>query len=193
MKNRLFRCLPILLASLPFFTGCAALELKRSVPPKPAPATAQVRESYWNGENVKGSPAITINLGEQRAYFYKDKKLIGEADISTGRKGFETPPGHYKVIQKDPEHVSNLYGDYVDAEGNVIKKNVDTSKDPLPDGAEFRGAKMPYFMRFTGGYGMHAGYVPKYRASHGCVRMPASMAVHFYEAAESGTPVTVVE
>jgi lipoprotein-anchoring transpeptidase ErfK/SrfK len=52
---------------------------------------------------------------------------------------------------------------------------------------------MPFFLRFTRGYGMHAGYVPRYRASHGCIRMPGEMAEHFFDAAEEGTPVIVKE
>ena len=45
---------------------------------------------------------------------------------------------------------------------------------------------MPYFLRFNGGYGMHAGYVPQFRASHGCIRLPARMARRFYENAGFG-------
>jgi hypothetical protein len=154
--------------------------------PNPAPA-------YWDGDFYKGPPKIVIKLREQRAYFFKGAKIVGESNISTGRKNFETPPGHYRVIQKDENHVSNLYGDYVDAGGNTIAKNVDTSRDPRPEGAEFRGAPMHYFLRFTRGYGMHAGFVPRYRASHGCIRMPAEMAKHFFDAAEPETPVIVEE
>ena len=52
---------------------------------------------------------------------------------------------------------------------------------------------MPYFLRFTGGYGMHAGFVPRYRASHGCIRMPEKMAKRFFDAAKVGTRVEVIE
>jgi hypothetical protein len=158
-----------------------ALEARNHAPP------------YWKGDDVSGAPKIEVHLAEQRAYFYKGKKLAGESPVSTGRKGFDTPPGSYRVIQKDKDHVSNLYGDYVDAAGEIVKKNVDVSKNPKPEGAEFRGAKMPFFLRFTRGYGMHAGYVPRYRASHGCIRMPGEMAEHFFDAADEGTPVIVKE
>ena len=154
--------------------------------PNPAPA-------FWDGDLYKGPPKIVIRLHGQRAYFYKGGKIVGESNISTGRKGFETPPGRYRVIQKDENHVSNLYGDYVDADGNTIAKNVDASRDPRPEGAEFRGAPMRYFLRFTRGYGMHAGFVPRYRASHGCIRMPGEMAKHFFDTAEPETPVIVEE
>jgi len=173
--------------------GCATVSQKK---PAPAPPVAVVKpapkHSYWNGDGVKGDPSIKIVLSEQRAYFYLGGKLVGESTISSGKKGFETPPGQYTVIQKDKDHASNLYGDYIAADGTVVQKNVDVTKDPAPPGATFKGAKMPYFLRFTGGYGMHAGYLPGYRASHGCVRMPISMAQHFFDAATEGTPVTVL-
>jgi hypothetical protein len=50
---------------------------------------------------------------------------------------------------------------------------------------------MPYFMRFNGAEGMHAGYLPGYPASHGCVRLPDEKAIAFYRAVEVGTPVSV--
>src|SRR5262249_27476286 len=50
---------------------------------------------------------------------------------------------------------------------------------------------MPWFMRFHGADGMHAGYLPGYPASHGCVRMPDQLALEFYQAVDVGTPVTV--
>jgi hypothetical protein len=80
--------------------------------------------SYWDGDGVSGSPSITINLGEQKAFFYKGDRLVGVSMISSGREGYATPAGTYKVIQKSKDHVSNLYGDYVDGGGNVMVANV---------------------------------------------------------------------
>lgn len=188
------------LLALLFFTSCADLQSELiarrralSDAMRTALAAPHARPPYWRGDDIKGRPKIVVHLAEQRAYFYKGKKLVGESNISTGRKGFETPPGKYRVIQKDEDHVSNLYGDYVDEDGQIVQKNVDVNQDPKPEGTEFVGANMPYFLRFTGGYGMHAGFVPRYRASHGCIRMPAEMAKHFFEAAKDGTPVIVKE
>ena len=110
--------------------------------------------SYWDGDGVSGSPSIKIRLSEQRAYFYKGKQLVGISQLSTGREGTNTPTGSFKVIQKDQDHVSNLYGDYVDAAGNVIVPNVDVNKDRKPAGTRFKGAPMPYFMRIVGGVGL---------------------------------------
>ena len=178
-------------------TGCSNFSHKKTaaastVPvPKPVP-NPPPKHSFWNGDAVTGAALIQIVLSQQRAYFFKGEQLVGASVISSGKKGFETPPGTYKVIQKDKKHVSNLYGDYVDDEGAVVQANVDISKDPKPEEAvAFVGAKMPNFLRFTGGYGMHAGHLPGYRASHGCVRMPGAMAAHFFDATEIGMPVIV--
>ena len=147
--------------------------------------------SYWDGDGVSGSPSVKISLSEQKAYFYKGNELVGVSILSTGREGHDTPTGSYRIQQKDADHKSSLYGDYVDGSGNVVKKDIDRNKDPKPPGAIFDGAKMPNFMRITGGVGMHAGFLPGYPASHGCIRMPAFMAQNFFNNVSVGTPVTV--
>src|ERR1044072_2352367 len=148
-------------------------------------------QGYWRGDDVRGPAKLVAHGGEQRAYFYKGRRLVGESAISTGKRGFDTPPGHYRVIEKDKDHVSSEYGDYVNGRGEVVKPNISVRKDPQPAGSHFDGARMPYFMRFNGGYGMHAGYVPRFRASHGCIRLPTRMARHFFENAPDDTPVIV--
>lgn len=148
--------------------------------------------SYWDGDSIQGSPSIQISLSEQRAYFYKGGELVGISSIATGREGFDTPAGKYKIIQKSKDHKSNLFGNYVDADGNILMKDVDTRKDKKPPGARFDGASMPYFMRIVGGVGMHEGFLPGYPASHGCIRMPGFMAEAFFANVQMGTPVTVV-
>jgi lipoprotein-anchoring transpeptidase ErfK/SrfK len=175
------------------FAGAACTTAPRQKPVVVSAAVKRaLKSSYWIGDGVTGVPSIKIVLSAQRAYFYKGGKLVGDSTISSGKKGFETPPGEYKVIQKDKDHLSNIYGDYVDKNGKVVQQYVDVTKDPLPPGAKFQGAEMPFFLRFTGGYGMHAGYLPGFAASHGCVRMPVEMAEHFFNAVDEGTPVTVV-
>ena len=147
--------------------------------------------SYWDGDNLGGKPSVKIKLSEQRAYFYKGGMLVGVSQLSTGREGTNTPSGTYSIIQKDKDHVSNQYGDFVDAQGNVVVPNVSV-KDQKPPGTRFKGAPMPYFMRITpGGIGMHAGYLPGYPASHGCIRMPEFMAENFFRSVSTGTPVTI--
>lgn len=148
----------------------------------------------WNGDpSARGESRIVVNLTTQQAFFYRGKVLIGQTNISSGRRAYETPPGKYRVTQKDANHVSNEYGVYVSRAGDLLVRDAEINKTPKPDHARFVGAPMPYFLRFTGGYGMHAGFVPRYRASHGCIRMPIAMAKHFFEAAEVGTRVEVIE
>ena len=158
----------------------------------PVASTAPVDNvSYWDGEGVPGKPSIKISLGEQRAYFYRSGQLVGISQLSTGREGLDTPAGQYKITQKDVEHASSRYGDYVDADDNVVVPNIDNEKDKKPPGTHYKGAPMPYFMRIVGGVGMHAGYLPGYPASHGCIRMPEFMAEDFFNNVEIGTPVTI--
>ena len=148
---------------------------------------------YWKGDDVPGSPKIVVSLSQQRAYFYKGKRVIGESTVSSGKPGFSTPPGHYHIVSKDMNHVSSEFGDYVDDHGNVVESNIDARNDPQPPGTHFDGARMPYCMHFNGGYAMHEGYVPRYAASHGCIRLPKGMAEHFFEASPEGTTVIVKE
>ena len=197
--NKSLRCSLLLLGTL-MFTGCADLDTQLESQRRmlsdawhTALAGGHPTTAYWQPDHFTGAPRIVIHLDEQRAYFYRGKHVIGASTISTGRKGYETPPGRYSVIQKDADHVSSEYGDYITKDGRIVMQNISARKDPQPRGTVFDGARMPYFLRFTGGYGMHAGFVPRYRASHGCIRMPAQMARRFFDAAEEGTPVIVKE
>ena len=147
--------------------------------------------SYWNGDGVLGQPSIKISVENQRAYFYKGNQIVGVSAVSTGREGYDTGPGKFRVTDKDIDHISSLYGDYVDQNGQVVAQNVENNKDPKPRGTVFQGAPMPYFFRVHGGIGMHAGYLPGYPASHGCIRLPETMAEKFYQYAPIGTPVEV--
>jgi len=154
--------------------------------------TGMIDESYWDGDGIEGTPRIKIDLSDQKAYYYKGEELVGVSMISTGREGFDTPPGTFKVTQKNQDHRSNLYGEWIDSSGNVIDNDVDVRKKPTPPpGVRFVGASMPYFMRFNGGVGMHAGFLPGFPASHGCIRMPEYMAERFFRETPHGTQVTV--
>jgi lipoprotein-anchoring transpeptidase ErfK/SrfK len=176
----------ILCASCEEIPPYAALPFSAGYPPGTPPG-------WWNDEGVSGSPKIVVHIGEQKAYFYKGKHVVGETTVSTGKPGFSTPAGHYHIVSKDRDHVSSEFGDYVDDYGNVVKSNVDARKDSRPRGTHFDGARMPYCMHFNGGYAMHEGYVPPYAASHGCIRLPKGMARPFFENAPEGTPVVVTE
>jgi hypothetical protein len=174
------------LGVLALVTGCAELPpTTTTVAPTPPP------QGYWDGDGVSGSPKIVISISDQRAYFYKGKQLVGESTVSTGKPGFGTPPGSYTVLSKHADHVSSVFGDYVDDFGNVVKSNIDSRKDSKPPGSHYDGARMPFAMFFRGGYAMHQGYVPPYAASHGCIRLPQGMAEIFFNASPPGTPVIV--
>ena len=133
---------------------------------------------------------IVVKLGEQKAYLYHQDKKVAVAPISSGREGKDTPRGRFRVIEKDLDHRSSLYGNYV-RNGKVVKENIDIRKGGRPPGTKFEGVPMPYFLRFTGAYGLHAGNLPGYPASSGCVRLPKRHAKRFYDAVRVGTPVTV--
>jgi len=196
------RCILTVLAAA-LLAGCGNSEKARLANPNTAyiPSTGGGEAqppgndsiSYWDGDGVPGPPSVIIYLKEQRAYFYKADQLVGVSQVSAGREGHNTPIGNYKIVQKDLDHASNLYGDYVDASGNVVQKDVEVGKDPKPPGAVFKGAPMPFFMRITGGVGMHKGYLPGYPASHGCIRMPGKMAESFFNNVEVGTPVQIMD
>ena len=148
--------------------------------------------SFWDGDSVTGPPSIRINRDDQRAYFYKGGQLVGVSPISTGSAGHVTPPGRFRVTQRSKDHESSLYGVIKDvATGQVINDDADTRKHKAGPGQVFVHAPMPYFLRFNGGIGMHAGFLPGFPASHGCVRMPEQMAEKFFQHAPLGTPVTV--
>jgi lipoprotein-anchoring transpeptidase ErfK/SrfK len=173
---RLFFQITVTAAAVSFLTGCSTVTDL---------VTSNIPDYH------EGRASIIIRLREQQAYFYKGKHEVAASRISTGREGYRTPLGRFRVIRKDPDHRSSVYGYYADASGRPVKENVDVRKDRKPRFAHFVGASMPYFVEFSPGYGLHAGYLPGFPASHGCVRMPYWKARQFYNAARIGTSVTV--
>jgi hypothetical protein len=149
--------------------------------------------SHWDGGPGNGPPRIRIDLSEQTAYFYRGDVLVGKSWLSTGDAGHRTPTGNFRIMQKSKSHKSSHYGAFVDQYGNVIDGDVDKRKDRPGPGLKFEGAKMTNFMRLTSdGVGMHAGFLPGYPASHGCIRMPEHMSEKFFDNVAVGTPVTIV-
>src|SRR5256885_5324159 len=116
--------------------------------------------------------------------------FAGISQLSRGRKVFMTPAGHFSIIQKDVNHVSTKYGDFVDDAGNVVMPNVSVD-DKKPPGTHLKAAPMPFFMRIVAAVGMHAGYLPGYPAWHACTPMPQFMAENFFKALSTGTPRTI--
>lgn len=159
---------------------------------QPAQMAVEDTFSFWDDDGTGGPPRIKLDISDQKAYFMRGDHLVGQSLISTGADGHPTPIGNFKIFFKNPDHKSSAYGWILDAEGNVINKNADIRKDKVPPGGKFDPSKMTWYNQFYPAIGMHAGYLPGYPASHGCVRMPERMAKHFFDAAPIGTPVEVV-
>lgn len=135
---------------------------------------------------------IVVSIPKQRAYLMVGDQIAADEPVSSGKRGHETPRGHFSVMEKDPNHHSSLYGDFVDARGRVVRAGVSAHIDSAPSGTHFAGAAMKWFLRLTGeGVGMHIGILPGYPASHGCVRESPDGAKLFYDHAKVGTPVDV--
>ena len=134
--------------------------------------------------------SVEIDLEEQTAYLLQDGRPVLASPISSGRYGHLTETGSFKILEKEQSHYSSMYGKIVDARGNTIIADADADMH-VPSGGKFIPAPMHYFMRFSGADGMHAGYLPGYPASHGCVRMPEEYAIDFFNSIGVGTPVTV--
>jgi len=139
---------------------------------------------------LRAETSVAIDLQEQMAYLLEIGRPVLASPISSGRSGHLTKTGSFKIIEKEHAHYSSQYGKIVDARGNTVVADADADMQ-VPRGGKFVAAPMPYFMRFNGADGMHAGYLPGYPASHGCVRMPERYAIAFYNAVQVGTPVTV--
>ena len=134
--------------------------------------------------------SVEIDLQRQAAYLIRGERVVLASPISSGRSGHLTETGSFKIIEKELNHYSSLYGRIVDASGRTVVSDADADMK-VPRGGRFIPAPMRYFMRFHAATGMHAGYLPGYPASHGCVRMPEQNAIQFFRAVEIGTPVHV--
>jgi len=143
--------------------------------------------------------SVFISLGKQRVYFKVGEEIAVDSPVSTGRKAGMTPLGTYVIVEKSANHSSNLYGKFVSSSGGVVRSNVSTRTDTPPEGAKFVGAPMKWFMRLGKhkedymSLGMHAGVLPGYPASHGCIRLPEEIAKIIYQKAPLGTTVCIAE
>jgi hypothetical protein len=153
--------LPLLLC-MSAFTPTAPAQNKA-----PGAITLQPGEYLWMPELAPSGPlAMVISLPQQLGYVYRNGVRIGVTTVSTGRPGYETPPGVYSILQKRVEHYSNRYDN----------------------------APMPYMQRLTwDGVALHAGNVPGKPASHGCIRLPKAFASKLYDVTERGMIVIVAD
>ena len=144
------------------------------------------------GQATPDNTHIVVSIPKQRAYLMVGEEIVADAPVSSGKRGHESPRGHMRVLEKDPNHHSSLYGDFVDHSGRVVRAGVSARADSAPSGTHFAGAAMKWFLRLTeDGVGMHIGILPGYPASHGCIRESVDGAKFFYDHAKVGTPVDV--
>lgn len=116
-----------------------------------------------NPEEEKVKRHAVVSLSKQRVTLFQDDKPVRSARVSTGKKSTPTPPGKYVITDKQVDWVSSIY--------NV---------------------PMPFFMRLScKEIGLHAGVVPGYPASHGCIRMPRGEVQAFFKILKIGDPVTI--
>ena len=135
---------------------------------------------------------IVVSIPKQRAYLMVGEEIVADAPVSSGKRGHESPRGNMRVLEKDPNHHSTLYGDFVDRSGRTVRAGVSARIDSAPSGTHFAGAAMKWFLRLTeDGVGMHIGILPGYPASHGCIRESVEGAKLFYDHVKVGTPVDV--
>ena len=143
------------------------------------------------GKVVAQQTRVMINLTEQAAYLIEDGRVAMVSPIASGKAGWGTPVGNFRVFSKDLNHRSGSFGLIVDRSGRIVNPNA-TPGSYIPAGCYYMPAPMPYFMEFSRRIGMHAGYLPGYPASHGCVRMPRDLASEFFARVQIGTPVRVI-
>jgi L,D-transpeptidase catalytic domain len=114
----------------------------------------------------QGPVTVIISLTTQRAYAYRNGAPIGVSTVSTGAPGHETPTGVFVILQKAVKHKSNKYS----------------------------SAPMPFMQRLTwDGIAMHAGRLPGYPASHGCIRLPAAFAKLLFGITKLGLTVVITD
>lgn len=124
-------------------------------------------EFLWAPDIAPEGPLLLIvSTASQRAVLYRNALPIAVTTVSTGREGYRTPTGVFTILQKRVRHFSNIYDN----------------------------APMPFMQRLTwGGVALHAGQLPGYPASHGCIRLPPAFAKLLFDVTHLGMTVIVTE
>jgi hypothetical protein len=118
----------------------------------------------WRKGSFDGEPSVIISISDQMAYLYRGDQLVAVSTISTGTDKNPTPTGIFSVLAKKPMHRSIKYDN----------------------------APMPFMQRIDQyGVALHAGQLPGYRASHGCIRLPAEFAKRLYGVTDLGATVMI--
>jgi hypothetical protein len=141
--------------------GCILFTYSEAVPAAAPKAPTAAREV---APEPKSAVRILISIPQQRAYVFDGGALLATAPVSTGKPGHETPVGRFRILEKAVHHRSNKYSN----------------------------APMPFMQRLTmGGVALHAGHLPGYPASHGCIRLPWGFAKRLYGLTNFATRVTI--
>jgi hypothetical protein len=124
-------------------------------------------EFTWHPERSPDGPvAIVVSIPDQRVHVYRNGVRIAVSTCSTGKPGHSTPTGVFTILEKDKNHHSSTYNN----------------------------APMPNMNRLTwSGVALHAGNLPGYPASHGCIRLPAKFSELLFGVTHVGTPVIVAD
>jgi lipoprotein-anchoring transpeptidase ErfK/SrfK len=114
---------------------------------------------------LESGVVITVSLSSQKMHVFRDGVLWRSSPVSTGKKGKRTPTGVFAILQKKRFHRSNLYSN----------------------------APMPYMQRLTwSGIAIHAGRLPGYPASHGCIRLPTQFASELFKITGATTTAVII-
>ncbi len=133
------------------------------------PTTEKLKpgDFVWEPERAPEGPVlIVVSKPEQIAYVYRNGIRIARSSVSTGRPGHPTPVGVFDILEKEKDHVSTIY----------------------------KGAEMPWMERLTwNGIALHAGDLPGYPDSHGCVRLPLEFSKLLFTVTTKGGTVIIAD
>ena len=138
---------------------------KNQTPVNSGPVALAPGQFEWYPERAPSGPLlVVVSLDDQIAYVYRNGVLIARSTVSSGAPGHETPTGVFTILEKNKVHESSIY----------------------------KGAQMPNMQRLTwSGIAMHAGQLPGYPASHGCVRLPHEFSDKLFSITEKGGTVVI--
>ncbi|HEY0111858.1 MAG TPA: L,D-transpeptidase family protein [Allosphingosinicella sp.] len=140
------------------------VEVAQAPPPPKPPKVKKDAASQWAPK--RDGIEVVVSIPQQKAYVFEGGRLVASSPVSTGKRGHETPAGTFRILQKKVHHRSSKYDN----------------------------APMPYMQRLTNyGIALHAGALPGYPASHGCIRLPRSFARKLYNMTDMGTRVVVTK
>ncbi|WP_101926100.1 MULTISPECIES: L,D-transpeptidase [Luteimonas] len=155
------------LLTLPAVAATPTWGAARSSPVDTPSTQLRPGDWIWGGDDpALGPMVVVVSLDEQRAYVYRNGLQIAVSTVSSGKPGHETPTGVFTILQKDRDHHSSKYNN----------------------------AAMPYQERLTwDGVALHAGGLPGYPESHGCVHLPTEFARRLFSATTLGMTVVVAQ